>query len=295
MTRSRIKKFGVDMIYVVPGTFLMAFSSIGVLVPNGLSSGGISGIVRIIQQYIDVNFAVLYYVGAMIVLLVCFILLGAREAKKILLMSVLYPSVMVLLEQFDITLLQQKDLILSSITYGVVMGIGCGLVFYRGYSSGGTDTIAKILKTKLLPHVGLSQILMVIDGGIIIASGFVYGTNIALYALISEVVFAKAADMVMYGFDTKIVQVEIISAYHDEIVQYILNEIGRGVSNVTITGEYTKQKRSKIITLCSPRESMLIKQFVAQADRGALISVLRVDTVWGTGIGFEPLDKQEDM
>lgn len=281
------------MIYVVIGTCLMAFSSIGVMVPNGLSSGGISGIARIIQQFVDIDFSLLYYVGAMIVLVVCFFLLGAKEAKKILLLSLLYPSVMVIFERLDITLLQQKDLILSSITYGVLMGIGSGLVFLRGYSSGGTDTIAKIIRKKCLPHVGMSQILLVVDGGVIILSGFVFGTNIALYALISQVIFTKAADMVMYGFDPKIVQLEIITEKHDEVAEYILREIGRGVSNVKITGEYTKTERSKIITLCSPRESMLIKQFVAKADERAFVSVIHVDSVWGLGSGFGSLEEKE--
>ncbi len=293
MTVEKGKKFGIDMIYVLIGTCLMAFSSIGVMVPNGLSSGGISGIARIIQQFVDIDFSLLYYMGAMIVLVVCFFLLGAKEAKKILLLSVLYPSVLVVFERLNITLLQQKDLILSSITYGVLMGIGSGLVFLRGYSSGGTDTIAKIIRKKCLPHVGMSQILLVLDGSVIILSGFVFGTNIALYALISQVIFTKAADMVMYGFDPKIVQLEIITEKHDEVAEYILREIGRGVSNVKITGEYTKTERSKIITLCSPRESMLIKQFVARADERAFVSVIHVDTVWGLGSGFGSLEDKE--
>ncbi len=93
----------------------------------------------------------------------------------------------------------------------------------------------------------------------------------------------------MYGFDAKVVQLEIITDKHDEVANFILHEIKRGVSNVSIVGEYTKIPRKKIITLCSPRESMLIKQFVAREDVNAFVTVIRVETVWGLGVGFNAL------
>jgi uncharacterized membrane-anchored protein YitT (DUF2179 family) len=87
------------------------------------------------------------------------------------------------------------------------------------------------------------------------------------------------------------VQLEIITKEHDLVVDYILNEIGRGVSNVEIVGEFTQKARDKIMTLCSPRESMLIKQYVARVDKRAFVTVIRVESVWGTGVGFQELEK----
>jgi uncharacterized membrane-anchored protein YitT (DUF2179 family) len=143
-----------------------------------------------------------------------------------------------------------------------------------------------------MPHVGLSQILMVIDAIVIIGSGFLFGRNIALYALVTQVIFSKTVDFVMYGFDTKAVQLEIITSKHDEVANYILNDINRGVTNVTVTGEYTKKSREKIVTICSPRESMLIKKFVAKKDNDAFVTVIHVDTVWGNGEGFSDIMKE---
>jgi uncharacterized membrane-anchored protein YitT (DUF2179 family) len=168
-------------------------------------------------------------------------------------------------------------------------GVCSGLIFTRGYSFGGTDTIAKIIKSKWMPHVSISKILLVIDAIIIMGSGVFFGRNIALYALVTQIIFSRVVDYVMYGFDSKVVQLEIITDKHDEAAEFILHEIGRGVSNVEITGAYTNTKRSKIITLCSPRESMLIKQFIAKEDKNAFVTVVRVETVWGSGVGFGDL------
>ena len=287
-----IKRVGIDMLFLIAGCCISGVSVIGILIPNGLTSGGVTGIIRIIQGFVRVDFSILYYAFAFAIFIICFIALGWKEARKIIVMTVMYPSILFLFEQFEFSLLEEKDLFLAAIFCGVLGGICSGLVFYRGYSFGGTDTIAKIIQKKLMPHVGLSQILLVIDACIIIASGFLYGRNIALYALVTQVIFSKTVDYVMYGFETKAVQVEIITDKHKEVADYILNDIGRGVTNITVTGEYTKKSRQKIVTICSPRESMLIKKFMAKTDRNAFVTIILVDTVWGNGIGFGDISKE---
>lgn len=292
LDKGNLKKLGVDLLFIIAGCSISAFSTIGILIPNGLTSGGITGMVRIIQGFIDINFSVLYYAFAISILIICAILLGLKEARKILLLTVIYPSILFIFEHFKFSLLEEKDLFLAAIYCGVLGGICSGLVFTRGYSFGGTDTIAKIIQKRIMPHVGLSQILMVIDAIVIIGSGFLFGRNIALYALVTQVIFSKTVDFVMYGFDTKAVQLEIITSKHDEVANYILNDINRGVTNVTVTGEYTKEAKEKIVTICSPRESMLIKKYVAKKDRNAFVTVIHVDTVWGNGEGFSDILKE---
>lgn len=292
INKASLKKLGVDLLFIIAGCSISAFSTIGILIPNGLTSGGITGMARIVQGFVNIEFSILYYAFAFTVLIVCAILLGLKEARKILLLTILYPSILFVFEQFHFALLEDKDLFLAAIYCGVLGGICSGLVFTRGYSFGGTDTIAKIIQKKAMPHVGLSQILMVIDACVIIGSGFLFGRNIALYALVTQVIFSKTVDTVMYGFDTKAVQLEIITSKHDEVAEYILKDINRGVTNVTVTGAYTKIAREKIVTICSPRESMLIKKFVAKTDTDAFVTVIHVDNVWGNGEGFEDILKE---
>ena len=68
-------------------------------------------------------------------------------------------------------------------------------------------------------------------------------------------------------------------------------ELNRGVSSRTVIGEYTGQEIRELVILCSPRESILIKRFLAQTDRTAFVTVLHVDTVWGEGKGFSSIEK----
>jgi len=289
ITKQKIKELSIDWAFLIIACAMGAFSSICIMIPNGLSSGGITGICRILQGPMGIDFSILYYALAFVVLVACGILLGVREARKILVMTLIYPAFLFLFERLNISLLEEKDVILAAIYCGVFGGICTGLVFTRGYSFGGTDTIAKIIQIKWIPQVGISKILLVIDSAIIIGSGIFFGRNIALYALVTQIIFSRVVEYVMYGFDAKVVQLEIITDKHDEVANFILHEIKRGVSNVNIIGEYTKIPRKKIVTLCSPRESMLIKQFVAREDVNAFVTVIRVETVWGLGVGFNAL------
>ena len=99
--------------------------------------------------------------------------------------------------------------------------------------------------------------------------------------------------MVIYGFDTKVVQLEILSEEWKTIAVYIMEEIQRGVTEAQVLGGYTGETKKKLITLCSPRESILIKQHVAKIDPAAFVTVIRVETVWGRGEGFSDITEKE--
>jgi len=290
INRQKIKSFFIDLFFLIVASSIGAFSLTAVMIPNGLTSGGLTGIVRIVQNFIPIDFSILYYSGAIIVFIVVFAMLGLRESRKILLLTILYPTVLLLFERLNFHLLEEKDVILAAIFCGVFGGACSGIVFWRGYAFCGTDAIAKIIKKKVAPEVSLSHILLLLDAAIIISSAFVFNRNIALYALVTQVIFVKTVDFVMFGFETKIVQLEIITQKPDEISEYIMNEISRGVTMMDVTGAYTKTNHKELVTLCSPRESILIKKFIAQTDKKAFVTVVRVDTVWGNGQGFRGID-----
>ena len=73
------------------------------------------------------------------------------------------------------------------------------------------------------------------------------------------------------------------------LTDFIMNELGRGVSSIEITGEYTGDKRKQLKILCSPRESFLIKRHLAKYDPKSFVSVISVKSVWGVGRGFSDI------
>ena len=290
---THVKRTIADMIFLILGCAIGAFSTTAVMIPNGLTCGGLTGIVRIVQNYISIDFSVLYYALAIVIWIVVILTLGFREGKKVLLVTLLYPAVLFVFEKLDFQLLEEKDLLLAAIFCGIFAGACNGFVFWRGYSSCGTESIAKIVKKKWMPQVDISRILLVLDCGIIVISAFIFGRNIALYALVTQIIASKVVDFIMYGFETKIVQMQIITAKGKEVADYVMHEIRRGVSSYDIVGEYTGKHRKQLIILCSPRESMVIKKFLLETDPQAFVTILQVNTVWGEGKGFTDMGEDK--
>ncbi|QIB69193.1 YitT family protein [Aminipila butyrica] len=291
-TKEKVKNALIDFILILIACSVGSFATVSIMLPNGLSSGGLTGVIRILQSFLPLGFSTMYYLGALLILAICAVTLGLKEAKKILVMSIMYPTVMVIFERMNFQLLEEKDMFLAAIYCGVFMGICSGIAFSRGYSSGGSDTVAKIIQKKLLPYVSLSKLLMTIDISIIVLSGFVFGRNIALYALVTTVIISKTIDLILFGLATKIIQIEIISETPEAIADYIMTDMDRGVSIETIVGAYSGKEKQKLLVLCSPREGILIRQHVAKADPRALVTMIHVDSVWGNGHGFNDIDKE---
>jgi uncharacterized membrane-anchored protein YitT (DUF2179 family) len=281
-------KLIMDIIIVTIGCTLTAFSVTSILKPNGLITGGITGISIILEGFINIKYTYIYYALSILVLISAWLAMGKKEALKIITLSVFFPLILIILESINYSFIE-NDLMLSCVYFGIVYGAGVGLVLKRGFSFGGTDTIAKILQYKIFNFVSISQLLMGIDGAIIALSAVVYNKNVALYAIISQIITMKVIDSVMFGFTSKKVKIEIISEQHEEITNYILHTIRRGVSTYDIRGGYNKQTRLKLQTVCSPRESMLIKRFVSQVDPNAFVNVIPIISVWGKGVGFNSL------
>ena len=281
----------IDFFFVALGSLLIAFSITSILRPNGLITGGITGISIILEHLIHIKYTYIYYVLSILVLVVAWLSMGKREGIKIITLSIIFPFVLIVFERFNFSFIK-NDMMLASVYFGLICGIGSGLVLKRGYSMGGTDTVAKILHRKIFTFISISEILLCIDGILIASSAIVYGTNIALYAIISQIIIVNVIEAVMFGFGSKKVKLEIISDHYHDITQFIIHSIKRGVTSYEVKGGYKNLTRLKLLTICTPRESMLIKRYIAQTDPDAFVNVIPVISVWGKGIGFDRLSDE---
>lgn len=126
--KERVKAFSIDFVILLLACASSAFAVVSIMIPNGLTLGGITGIARILQKFMNINFSILYYGLSLIVLVLVVLFLGWKEVKKVLLLSVMYPAVLFVFEQLSIELLEAEDVLLGAVFCGV---------FTWGLSSGG--------------------------------------------------------------------------------------------------------------------------------------------------------------
>ena len=280
----------MDYIVVYIGCLIQAFSIVCILRPNNLTVGGITGLSLTIGKIFNMNYTYIYYAICLLILAAARVVLGMREVKKIILLSTTYPVILILVNQVKFNFLHDTpDNILICIYYGIFMGIGTGLVLKRGFSQGSSDTVAKILHKKLFSFMGISQVLLCIDITILLISGFVFGRTAVLYAIIMQMVYSKTISVVLFGFGSSLVKVVIISSHLDKISTFMSDTINRGYSIGYVYGGHNHVKRKKIISVCSLREAMLIKDFITKVDEDAFINIVPTISAWGKEDGLQNL------
>lgn len=299
-------------LYLVLGNLISAYSVIYILRPNDLMTGGITGLSRVLEvailkafdlppmleQYL---YSIIYYLMAILVLVLAYIFLGKADALKILFLSLVYPLLLFLFTFLNLDAMivnvttntgsEFSDILVPTIAFGVLSGVGTGLILRGKYTSGGSDTIAKIVYRRVLPFISFSQVLLLVDGIIIITGLFVFDFRIIFYAIIMKYINMKTVDMIVLGIGNRRVKMEIISTKYEEIIPFIQNSIHRGVTMVETEGAYTGNKLKQIVTVCSPRESLRIKNFIATVDENAFVYVVPSTTVWGKG--FQNINHDE--
>ena len=290
--KSRLQVKAGEICMALLAAAIGSFATVSIMLPNGLTFGGITGISRIVQHYTGWNYSVIYYCMSFLVIAIVWAGLGLKEVRKIILMSLAYPTFMML---FELTHLEYTtdDKFLAALFCGVIMGVANGLTFKAGFSSGGTDSIAKVVKYKRIPHKSINDITFAINTVIVILSAFVFGVDIALYAILTIYMSMRIGEAVMYGLSTQLVELDIIPSDPESLTKYIMEELGRGVSSVEVTGEYTGDTRKQLKIICSPRESFLIKRHLANNDPQSFVAVYNVNSVWGRGRGFSDIRSME--
>ena len=285
MSKTKAGKFIREALIVLTSAFFGSSVQIFVMIPNGMTSGGMPGICRLITHFFPhLSYSLIYYALSMVVIIIAYFAMGKAEVRRIIALGFAYPIMLFIFEHIDYEFLDSPDPFLAAILIGVFYGIATGVGYIGGYSSGGTDTIARVIHYKLLNHIHTGDIQMAMDVTIIIISAFVFDTNVAMYAIITAVVAARVISAITVGYSGKFVQFDIIASGTEKeqaIADYVMKDVNRAVTSHISRGEYTKEERRTLSVICTPAESMKIKKFVAETDPQAFATIMPVTTVWG--------------
>ncbi len=174
------------------------------------------------------------------------------------------------------------DRLLGSVFGGVLIGVGLGLIFSGGNTTGGTDILSLLLKLKF-PQLRIGIAMLIIDG-IILSSSIIVFKNIesALYGIIALFCSSMLIDRIVYASDRTSLTF-IISAKHSEIAKKILTELGRGVTIIDGVGGYTKSSVKIIMCAVRRQEFPQLKELTFSEDACAFLSTVSTEGIFGEG------------
>lgn len=280
MNKEKITDFLKDIGTDILGSAIFAVGVNVFTTPNEIAPGGVTGIATMFHSITGIQMGTLTFLLNIPLVILGLIVLGKRFTINTFRTLFILTIITNLLE--FVLPVYTENVLMASIFGGAAIGIGMGIIFLRGSTTGGTDILGRVL-LRFFQHIPLGKILLVIDFVIVVAAGIYYQTlEAALYALISVYVTERAMDSVLYGFDeTRIAYV--VTDHPTEVAQRVMDETERGITYLHGEGGY--QRDDKLVIMCAmpSRQFSKFKRIVLEVDHAAFIMVAPASNVIGEG------------
>lgn len=287
ITKGKVKTFWLDCLYDFVGSCLYGVGILSFTAPNHIAPGGVSGIATLLNYLFGVPIGAMNFAINIPLVVIAYLVLGkaftAKTLKSVFIMSVVLDYVIIYLPPY------QGNHLLAALFGGVFMGIGLGIVFMRGSTTGGTDILGKLFQLKA-PHVPIGRMMFFIDVVVLTAAAFVYkNIEASLFGLISMYASAQMMDSILYGLENG-KMVHIVSKKNQEIVKDIITDLNRSATILDGKGAYSGQKTDVIMVVVRKTEFFKLKTLVRRHDPDAFIVVSEANEIIGDG--WKPIDKE---
>lgn len=265
---------------ILVGSCLFALGFGLFLEPHSINAGGISGLAQIVVRFLGVG-----TVGTitLVVNLPLFAIGGLKVGKKFFAGSLIgMISSSVALDVMSKLPAPETEPLLAALYGGVICGLGLGIVFSTGASTGGSDIIVRLLKRKW-QNVPIGTISIFFDLTVACLTGLAFwNIGSALYSGVAIVVTGQIIDAVVYRFDYSKVAL-IISNHHQTIAEEIARQLDRGATFLQGEGTYTHKQTKVVLTAVKKQQLAELKRLVVEIDPDAFIIVQEAHQVLGDG------------
>ena len=247
------------------------------LTPNRIAPGGITGVAMILNHLFHWPVGTVSLVLNLPLFLISYKAMGKIFAFRSLVATVLFSLFIDILPLKPVT----SDPLLGALYGGVLLGIGLGLIMRGGATTGGSDMIARMVH-KRFQFISTGAFLFAIDFAVVSAAGLLIGTTEALYALINIFLTAKVMDTVIVGFSSN-KACFVISDRWQEISRRILQDMDRGVTQLTARGGFTGAERPTLLCVISRSEITAFKRILHEEDENAFVIIVEAHEAIGDG------------
>ncbi len=269
-----------DYAIITLGLLMFALGWVVFVIPAELTGGGISGLAVVIYYATGFPVSVTYLAINVVLVLIAIKILGANFGVKTI-YSILVLSAFFAIFQGIVKEPLVDDMFLSSVLGGIASGIGLGVVFSRGGSTGGTDIFAMIINK--YRNVSPGRVIMLCDVIIITSVYFVFrSVEKLVYGYVVMWVVSYALDSFLSGANRS-AQMFIISKKYEEIAEYINKDVTRGVTLLEGSGWYTKDNIKVLMSVMRKKETSAVFRHIKHIDPDAFISMGSVMGVYGQG------------
>ena len=274
MTSQRIK----EILLIILGSFVFAIGINYFAIPNRLSEGGVIGVTVVTYYLFEWSPGVVNFIINAILLSLGYKFFDKKTTMYTIL-GIIFSSLFLFLTE-DMAFEMDGDTLLAALFAGVFVGLGLGLMFRAGGTSGGSAILARLANQYLGWSLGKG--VLIIDIAVIAGSVFIIGQEKAMYTLVAVFVGAKVIDYVIEGLNKR-TAVTIISEHSEQIRQFIIENMTRGVTILDGRGGYSQERKEVLYIVINQQELVKLKQLVSSIDIHAFLVIHDVRDVLGSG------------
>ncbi len=281
-----LRKFSINKHMILD--FIVIFfgciiASLGVnlfLVNAQLLSGGATGVALILQYLLEIPSGISVFIINIPLFFLSYKMLSKRFTLYTAIGMTSLSAALIITKPLS-HLVKVEDILLYCIYGGVLCGLGYGLVFSRNGSTGGTDIITMVVRKKF-SNFEIGKLSFAINCVIIFIGALIFGLPKALYTLISIFVQGAIVDKVINGFNSKKLLL-ILTEKEDDIIQYVIKDMNRGVTSLIAEGEYTHKLKKMLYIAVTSSQMVHLKSKILRIDPKAFITIIDVSEVNGKG------------
>ena len=276
-----LKKIVIEIIGTIVGSLVMAFGVAQFLLPNQLSSGGISGVATITYYLFNIPMGTMILLINIPLFLFSMFKIGKTFFIKSLIGTVSLSVFIDILDKFKPL---TEDRFLACVYGGIIIGLGTAILLKVNSSTGGSDLISYIAK-KYNPTIKSGNTILLIDAVIVTLNMLLFKEiEIGLYSAIAIYLMGKIIDIVFEGvYFTKLLL--IVSNESEKIAKEIVEKVQRGVTGLYGKGLYTNENKIVLMCAASRRDIGKIKLIARSIDQKSFIIVTNSREV--VGLGFK--------
>ncbi len=275
--RTMRREQALAWIQIVIGCVIGAAAYPTFLDPGKIAPGGLTGVAMIFKHLWGWDIGITSLIMNIPLFIVGYQAMGRVFAFRSLAATVLFSFMIDLLPLQAVPV----EPILGTLYGGILLGIGLGFILRGGATTGGTDMVARLVH-KYLPFLSVGMFLFLIDCLVVVAAWIFIGSSEALYALICIFVSGKAVDMVMLGLSQN-KACFVITDEWEKVSRRLLDEMERGVTQLSAKGAYTGKDRPVVLCVLPPQEVSRLKEIVRQEDEKAFMFITEAHEALGEG------------
>lgn len=277
--KKEFKKNIIRIINFIAGLFIFSFSFTFFLLPNNLVFGGVSGLSIIFKEIFNFDTTIFILSVSILLIIISFLVLGKEKTLGTIIGSLLLPVFLEFTEFLaKYIVLEDVDLIISALFGGILAGVGLGLVYKAGFTTGGTDIVNQILHKYF--KISLGKAMFIVDIAIVTSSIFVFGFSLFMYAVVVLYLMTVMTDRVILGIGQS-KAFYIVTDKTFEVKKYVLNNLGHGVTIFDSVGGFSKENQKVLFCVIPTREYFILKEGINKIDDEAFFVVCDAYEVYG--------------